>query len=490
MINMTRSLKVLLVDDDDEDYIIIKDLLSDLPNLAIQLDWVGTYEKAREIMQRREHDAYLVDFRLGSKTGLDLIAETSSHRESPVIILTGQGAREVDIEAMQRGAADYLVKNQLTGPLLERCIRYAVRRTMYIKELKEREDSVRSIIDAAFEGILILDLSGKILDANSAAARSLGYEASNLIGRKVDEFFSADASNLLVSAAHEVAPKTFKTICVRPNGSNVHLEVSTKSYSYLGQPAILAACDDVSERLQMEAQILQQDRLASIGLLASSLAHEIGTPLGVMRGRAEIILMQSDDGSSMAKNANIIVTQIDRITKLIHSLLNLARGDRPQAVGSIDLWQVLNDVLELTGHEFNRNQIRSENLVPKNTMVRAAAGPLHQVLLNLLVNSIHAIQSAAKQGRTTDHSVKIEATSKGGAVCVKVQDSGCGISEANMKKLFTPFFTTKEIGVGTGLGLATSYRLLESWGGSIQVQSQEGVGTTFSLFFQRPDTQA
>jgi C4-dicarboxylate-specific signal transduction histidine kinase len=209
-----------------------------------------------------------------------------------------------------------------------------------------------------------------------------------------------------------------------------------------------------------------------------------------MRGRAEIILMQSDDGSSMAKNANIIVTQIDRITKLIHSLLNLARGDRQQAVGSIDLWQVLNDVLELTGHEFNRHQIRSENLVPKNTMVRAAAGPLHQVLLNLLVNSIHAIQSAAKQGRATDHLVKIEASSRGGAVCVKVQDSGCGISDANMKKLFTPFFTTKEIGVGTGLGLATSYRLLESWGGSIQVQSQEGVGTTFSLFFQRPDTQA
>lgn len=483
------SLKVLLVDDDEDDYIIIRDMLSDLPGHPIALDWEADYERARELIDRRLHDAYLVDYRIGARSGLDLIEETwhSRAHSTPVILLTGKGDRETDVQAMKRGAADYLVKSQLGGPLLERSIRYAVRRADYIQDLREREDATRGIFDATFEGIIVLDLGGKIIDLNEPAARILGEKQKQLIDKSVFDFFPTDAGNRLLTAAHEVAPKTFKTIATSRDGKSSHLEVSTKSYMHLGRPGILVACEDVSERMQMEAQILQQDRLASVGLLASSLAHEIGTPLGVMRGRAEIILMHAEAESSAAKNATIIVSQIDRISKLIHSLLTLARGDKSQSIGRVDVLQVLTEVMDLLGHELTRNQIAVDLRVPRGVLVNATSGQLHQVFLNLLVNALHAIQSAVKTGRAEGHRICVAATDDGARWLLHVEDTGCGISEANLKQLFKPFFTTKEIGVGTGLGLATSYRLLESWGAKISCHSREGGGTTFTISMLKSD---
>jgi PAS domain S-box-containing protein len=478
-----RHLRVLLIDDDKEEYIIIRDLLEDLPGNTVAIEWEGQYDRAKQVIARGDYDAYLVDYRLGAQTGIDLLAELGQESASikPIILLTGKGDHEVDMKAMQSGAADYLVKNQLSAPLLERSIRYAVRRAEYILELKRREDAAREIFDATFEGILVVDLSGKILDLNRPAARSLGEVQANLRGKSIFSFFSIETSNRLLAAAHEAAPKTFKAVCTSAKGTSVHLEVSTKSYSFLGQPAILLACEDISERLQMEAQILQQDRLASVGLLASSLAHEIGTPLGVMRGRAEIILMHADVTTAPGKNASIIITQIDRISKLIHSLLNLARGEKTQSEGKVDIARVVDDVLDLMGHELAKNKIEIKNLLEPNCWVRAVSGQLHQVLLNLMVNAMHAIQSASKQGRNTGHQIRLSAIDEGSRWKLNIEDTGCGISEANMKQIFKPFFTTKDIGVGTGLGLATSYRLLEAWDASISVQSRENVGTTFTI---------
>ncbi len=237
---------------------------------------------------------------------------------------------------------------------------------------------------------------------------------------------------------------------------------------------------------EREAQILVQDRLASIGLLASSLAHEIGTPLGVIRGRAEYLEMQVGE-EKVKKTVEIIITQIDRVSKLIRSLLNLARGERIQHSGKISLYEVVTEVIELLAHEFRKNNIEVRNeLNPEPPVeVKAESGPLHQVLLNLFINSVHAIDSAKKVGRTDNHYIHISREDSEKHIILKIADTGCGISPENMKNLFKPFFTTKEIGVGTGLGLATSYRIMESWGGSIQVKSEEGNGSEFRILFPK-----
>lgn len=371
-------ISVLLVDDDREDMMIIRDLLDDLPDRPFALDWVASYPDAKRKIQEEKHDAYLIDYRLGAETGLDLISETGAHAKAPIILLTGQGDRNVDVEAMKRGANDYLVKSQLTALLIERSIRYAINRFQILHELKASEESLRRL-----------------------------YE----------------------------------------------------------------------ERLQMEAQILQQDRLATIGLLASSLAHEIGTPLGVMRGRSELLMMHSDS-DVVHKNAKVILDQIDRVSKLIRSLLTLARGDKSQSVVDVNVPEVLQEVLDLIGHELARHSIEIENAIDPKVMAKAEAGPLHQVFLNLLVNAMHAIQSV-KTPRA--HKVRLACERTDFGWNISITDTGCGIPKENLGKLFRPFFTTKDIGVGTGLGLATSYRIVENWDGRIFVDSEENSGTTFTI---------
>jgi PAS domain S-box-containing protein len=239
--------------------------------------------------------------------------------------------------------------------------------------------------------------------------------------------------------------------------------------------------------LDREAQILMQDRLASVGLLASSLAHEIGTPLGVIRGRAEYLEIQVQGEPNVKKNVDIILAQIDRVSKLIQSLLNIARGDQIHQAGDIHLNYIVSEVLELLGHEFRKNKISIKNELTTDIAitVKAESGPLHQVILNLLINAVHAIQTAIKTGRTEGHTITVSAIEMADQWALLIQDSGCGISEVNLKNLFKPFFTTKDIGKGTGLGLATSYGIVQSWGGSIEVKSIEHQGTEFKVLLPK-----
>jgi signal transduction histidine kinase len=369
------SIRVLLIDDDEDDYLMFRDLLSELRGKKFGIEWASSFDAGKEALAKRAHDVCFLDYRLGVKTGLDLLKEAlEDHCQIPMILLTGYGEPEVDIEAMKVGAADYLVKDQITSLLLERSIRYSI----------HRAQAMQSILDR-------------------------------------------------------------------------------------------------------EAQILMQDRLASVGLLASSLAHEIGTPLGVIRGRAEIIETQLRDNPSIKKNVDVIISQIDRVSKLIRSLLNLARGDQMKSAGQVFLNEVVAEVIELMAHELRKHSIEIRNDLTQNTpiTVRADAEPLHQVLLNLVINSVHAIESAMKEGRTNEHFIRISIQDLDSAWSLNIEDTGCGISDKNLKNLFKPFFTTKDIGVGTGLGLATSYRIVESWRGSIQVKSVEGKGTEFQILLPK-----
>ena len=370
---MERPVQILLIDDDEDDHLMFRDLLSEVRGHRFKVDWASSFEEGQTKIATAAYDVCFLDYRLGGRTGIDFLREAMAQgTKIPIILLTGYGEQEVDMEAMRLGAADYLVKDQVTPLLLERSIRYAMHRARALQQILDRE-----------------------------------------------------------------------------------------------------------------AQILVQDRLASVGLLASSLAHEIGTPLGVIRGRAEYLEMKLRNDPDIKKNADVIIAQIDRVSKLIRSLLNLARGEGSRKVGEVCLGDVVGEVLELMGHEFRKHEIEVKNeLDGKRVLVNAEGGPLHQVLLNLLVNSVHAIESAKRMGKGS-HFVRISAEEKDSSWIVSVKDTGCGISEANMKNLFKPFFTTKDIGHGTGLGLATSYRIVESWGGKIEVRSKEGDGAEFRLILPK-----
>ncbi len=485
---MTETVvRVLLIDDDEDDFIVIRDLFGELTSVKHRLEWASTFDAGMTAIARREHEIYLVDFRLGARTGLELLrAAIEAGCEKPIILLTGHGDHDVDIEAMNVGAADYLVKGKLTSPLLERSVRYSIYHARALRTLREREENFRNLFNSTFEGVVI-HKDGKIIDANKPAAAIFGCSRRDMVGAQFENFAPTSGREALRSTYQSTDGLPQEVVGLRKDGSEVNLEMAGKTYHHFGEDVRLVAVRDITARKQMETQILMQDRLASVGLLASSLAHEIGTPLGVIRGRAEFLALQVQGDENVVKNVEIIAAQIDRVSKLIRSLLNLARGEQKADLSGMPLNGVVGDVADLMMHQLRKDEIRLENRVSADIKVvaRAEAEPLHQVLLNLIVNSVYAIEAAMKQGRRTGHTISIFTEDAGDHWALSVQDTGTGISAANLKHLFKPFFTTKDIGEGTGLGLVTSYRIVQAWGGNITVKSQEGVGTIFRILLPK-----
>ncbi len=171
-----ESIRILLVDDDLGDQEMTRAMLSQAQRVRYELDWASSYEEALDALQRRAHDLYLVDYLLEDRSGLDLLREARRRGiDAPVIMLTGRGSREVDLEAMEAGAADYLVKGRIDPELLERSIRYALERARAARALRESEERHRSMFDHLPVGLFRSRPDGGFVDANPALIRLLGY---------------------------------------------------------------------------------------------------------------------------------------------------------------------------------------------------------------------------------------------------------------------------------------------------------------------------
>jgi PAS domain S-box-containing protein len=172
---MSSQIKILLIEDDEDDYILVRDLLAEMPLAKFALDWAPSFDSALAKSEQIQYDVYLLDYRLGSHDGLELLQVLKDRgHTAPIIFLTGQGDYEVDVEAMKIGAADYLIKTQINAPLLERSIRYAIERKHAEKALQENEQLLRTVLETLPVGVLITDKSGKIKSSNPAARRIWG----------------------------------------------------------------------------------------------------------------------------------------------------------------------------------------------------------------------------------------------------------------------------------------------------------------------------
>jgi PAS domain S-box-containing protein len=340
------------------------------------------------------------------------------------------------------------------------------------------------------EAIMISDKDGVLVYVNPAWTRIYGYTREEAIGKtprllhsghQSDEFYREMWASIRNPAAGgwkgELVNKAKDgtlvpvLLTITPYRNQENAQIS----GYMGIAV------DLTYKRELEAKVAHQDRLASIGLLASGLAHEIGTPMGVIRGRAEFLMMKTEE-SSLKKNLGVIVSEIDRISKIIRSLLRVSRSFSDVHLENVKPHDVLGNVLALVGQNLREDHIELLVEIPPELQIRADSSRLEQILLNLVMNSNYAIRKAKKEGRTEGHFLRFSSQSRGnGQVVLSVEDSGCGISPENMKKLFKPFFTTKDVGEGTGLGLAIISQLVREMEGEVSVQSTVGKGTTFSV---------
>jgi PAS domain S-box-containing protein len=258
------KIRVLLVDDDEDDYIITRDLLCEIGEMDFHLDWVGTYGTALDVMGRGEHDVYLVDFGLGERNGLELLREAlASGCTAPIILLTGQGDHEVDIEAMKAGAADYLVKGQIAAPLLERSIRYAIERGQTLRALRNSENQYRRLFDSHPMPMAVYETESlRFLAVNDAAMRGYGYTSDEFLRLTVRDITPAEDVRGLVEETSAGMPEfgiTRTRRHLRKDGSSFDVEVTSHEISFGGRTARLAMSNDITERKRMESALRKSE---------------------------------------------------------------------------------------------------------------------------------------------------------------------------------------------------------------------------------------
>jgi len=177
----TEPIRIVIVDDDKDDFDLTSEYIHEIPNGNFKIDWCPTYNQALESILNSSYDIYFIDYRLGAKTGIDLLQQARTHHiEKPIILLTGKGNQKIDMEAMRLGAVDYLIKSELNSEKLERCIRYALERARTLKELRSSERQYRNIFEKTNDVIFIADDQFKLKNVNPAVVNLLEFEPAEL----------------------------------------------------------------------------------------------------------------------------------------------------------------------------------------------------------------------------------------------------------------------------------------------------------------------
>jgi PAS domain S-box-containing protein len=347
-----------------------------------------------------------------------------------------------------------------------------------ITERKHVEQQFHTTVEASPNGLLMVDAQGTIRMANRQVDQLFGYDRTELIGQPVEmlvpqpmrSHHAGDRREFIAHSESRAMGKGRDLFGVRKDGTEFPLEIGLSPVQTPYGMSVLASVVDISERKRIQEQLQKAERLAELGTLASGMAHEIGTPMNVILGRAEYLLQRTAD-EGMKRGLSTIVTQIERITKVMNQLLAFARRKTPER-RAVDLGEIVEDSLEMFQERMTHSRITVEKMIEADMPpVHADRDQLVQVLINLVTNSLHAMPEGGRLRLSLDRENR--------HLRLGVSDTGHGMTEEIRSKVFDPFFTTKDFGKGTGLGLTVVKGIIEEHGGTIDVESVIDKGTTF-----------
>ncbi|MBV6625528.1 MAG: response regulator [Rivularia sp. (in: Bacteria)] len=483
-----HPIKVLLVDDDEDDYILIRDWLNEFQLGSCELEWLDNYQIAKTAIASLRHNIYLFDYRLGAENGLELLQfSIECGCSSPIILLTGRGDRDIDIEAMKAGAADYLEKSQLNAPLLERSIRYALERKQAEQKIREQAE----LLDVATDAIFVRDLDNKISYWNKAAERLYECPKIQAIGRNTAEIWQEKQVSAIKSALDTLIQngswegELYQTI----KGREIIVEsrwTLLKEYEGKAQ-SILVVNTDITQKKLLESQFLRAQRLESIGTLSSGIAHDLNNVLAPILMTAQLLESQLQDERSK-RLLPILINNAKRGANLVKQVLSFTRGMEGDRI-LVQPEPLINEIKQVIKETFPKTIQVSEEIRQNLWMIKGDATQLHQVMMNLCVNARDAMPNGGRltigaQNFTVDENyAQMHLDAKVGSyIMISVADTGIGISPEVLDRVFEPFFTTKELGKGTGLGLSTVLGIVKSHNGFINVQSDINRGSKFKVY--------
>ena len=349
-----------------------------------------------------------------------------------------------------------------------------------VVSLKERTDR---ILAGMPDGVLVLGPTALVVTINPAAERIFGFSRAEVSGKHYIDVFAdhRGVMNILDRIYDDPnAGSSFETQIFRSDSKPVPVAIT---WSMLGSreaenQALVVNVQDLTEIKRLERQSRRSQRLAALGTMAAGVAHEIRNPLGGIRGASQLLAREMKDNERLKDFPDVIVREVDRLDQTVEQLLDLARPVTV-ALAPTSIGEVVERALALVELEAEKNAVSLVKKVsPQLKPIDADAGQLTQVFLNLFINALQAMPNG---GTLTVEAREETGPAGASSTVVEVNDSGCGMKHHVLEHLFMPFFTTRES--GTGLGLAVSHKIVEEHGGTIDVVSEEGTGSSFVVSF-------
>ena len=356
--------------------------------------------------------------------------------------------------------------------------------------LRESEEKYRNLVERANDGIAIVQ-DNLLKYLNPRLAEIGGYTADEVIDTPFTDYVYPDELPKVVDycnrrMAGDETVSTYETALRHRDGSKIDVEFNTGIITYQEKPAALAIIRDMTERKRLEAQLQQAQKMEALGTLAGGIAHNFNNLLMGIMGNASLMVSETDFTHPNYEKLKNIEKLVDSGSKLTQQLLGYAREGRYEII-PLNLNQLIketSDTFRATKKEIRVHRELAENLFP----IDADQGQIEQVLLNLYVNAADAMPGGGdlflKTINVTDKDMKGRPykPKPGNYVLLTVKDTGTGMDKRTTERVFDPFFSTKGLGKGTGLGLASVYGIIKAHGGYIDVESKKGSGTTFKIY--------
>ena len=477
---------VLLVEDNPDMNAFVSGILSARYRVFSAHDGQEGLEKALAL----HPDLILCDIMMPRLSGDRLVKELRLRPEFddvPIVLLTAKADESMRIKLLQEGAQDYLQKPFNAEETLARVDRLIADRQRAAEEVRAREVRLAAIIDSAMDAIITADANQRIVVFNVAAEATFGCSASQAIGQPLDRFIpealrEVHRKHVLEFGATGTTNRSMRspsTLCgVRTDGQQFPIEATISQVNLGGEKLYTVILRDVTQRKQTEAALIRSEKLASLGRLAATVAHEINNPLEAVTNLLYLADLCPSLDDSTRQYLRLAADEVARAAQISKQTLGFSKGG--SNVTRFRPAQVLEGVLTLLNNKFRKKGVTCETEFTTDEEICGVEGEIRQILWNLLTNSLDAVPPGGK--------IRLRVSALGPharvpGVRVTVADNGHGIGSHHLTRLFEPFFTTKD--TGNGLELWVTSELVKKHAGSLRVRSRTGSsqsGTIFSVF--------
>lgn len=492
-----KKASILIVDDDES---TCRTLALTLNKAGYETEIAGTGSQALEKAGTKPFNAVLLDIKLPDIEGIELLEPLNEkYPDTAVIMITAYASVETAVEALNKGAWAYITKPLNLDELLHTTLKHAIEKQRLLEEkrrmekaLQESEQKYRSIFEESKDTIFIATPAGKFVDINPAGVELFGYSSKDeLLNPDIAEdlYFDHQDREEYLQTLNEFGYVTdYELNLQKKDGTKIVALVNTQAvYDENGDiVAYRGILRDITEQRQLQEQLYQAQKMEAIGRLAGGVAHDFNNLLTVIGGNLELALMTMSEENPLKEKLYTIQKASDSAANLTRQLLTFSRK-QVMELRLINPSDVLNNLEKMLRRLISEDIELTMKLQPDVGLVRADVGQIEQVLVNLAVNAREAMPAGGSLLITTErvildeeHVNKHPLTRPGLHVMLSVSDTGFGMDKDTIEKVFEPFFTTKE--EGTGLGLATVYGIVKQHEGSIDIYSEEALGTTFKIY--------